>query len=150
MVTSYTETRTCNCTNASLMGTTIAMQYNTGPVVNRVVGAAPELPPAGGASPGWDIDLSGNTIRIDFLPLGTNYGIGAHFTFSNIYPLLAGCPLAFISGISVITNKPAVPFDVADAASFTAHSVTVSIVPAGGIQDWCQGDYILVKLNFAC
>ena len=143
-------TNTGNCVHASLMGTTIATQYNTGPLVNRIAGTVTEQPGADSVSPRWNIEFGIDTIWIGFLSPGTNYGLGAHFTFSHIYPVLAGCPLACISGISVTTNKPAVPFDVADAASFTRHSVTVSIAPQGGIQDWHPGDYILVKLNFAC
>jgi hypothetical protein len=96
--------------------------------INKTVGSGIELPGAGpilgaaGPSPRWNIDYGSDTIRIDFLQQPATYGAGAYFTFSSLDPQLAGCPPAFINGITVTTNKPTVPFNVVTAATFGPHS----------------------------
>jgi hypothetical protein len=151
------ETNGCNCANASLIGDTVGTRFNLGPgPVNKVVGSGIELPGAGpvlgaaGPSPRWNIDFGTNTIRIDFLQQPATYGMGSYFTFSSLDPQLAGCPPAFVSGITVTTNKPTVPFNVVTAATFGPHTVTIKIAPASANIDWQPGEFILVKLEFAC
>jgi hypothetical protein len=151
------QTSGCNCANASLVGDTVGTRFNLGPgPINKVVGSGIELPGAGpilgaaGPSPRWNIDFGSNTIRIDFLQQPATYGMGSYFTFSSLDPQLAGCPPAFISGITVTTNKPTSQFNVVGAATFGPHTVTIQIAPNGGNLDWQPGEFILVKLNFAC
>jgi hypothetical protein len=151
------QTGGCNCANASLVGDTVGTRFNLGPgPINKVVGAGIELPGAGpilggaGPSPRWNIDFGSNTIRIDFLQQPATYGMGSYFTFSSLDPQLAGCPPAFISGITVTTNKPTVPFNVVAAATFGPHTVKIQIAPNSANIDWQPGEFILVKLNFAC
>jgi hypothetical protein len=150
-------TQTCNCADASLVGVTVGTRFNLGPgPILRVVGAGVELPSAGpilgaaGPSPRWNIDFTANTIRIDFLQQLATYGGGAYFTFSGLNPVLAGCPPAYIQSITVTTNKPINPLNVATATTFSAHTVTVPIAPPGINLDWQPGEYILIRLNFAC
>ncbi|HEV7375403.1 MAG TPA: hypothetical protein VGN95_11840 [Pyrinomonadaceae bacterium] len=150
------QTNGCNCAYASLVGDTVGTQFGGGPVANRTVNSAVELPNAGpilgaaGNAPRWNIDYGSNTIRVDFLQQVATYGAGASFVFSSLDPQLAGCPPAFISGITVTTNKPAVPFNVVAAATFGPHTVTIQIAPNGANIDWKPGEFILVRLNFAC
>ena len=96
------------------------------------------------------MDFGSNTIRIDFLQQPATYGMGSYFTFSSLDPQLAGCPPAFISGITVTTNKPAAQFNVVGAATFGPHTVTIQIAPNSKNLDWQPGEFVLVKLNFAC
>lgn len=151
------QTSRCNCANASLVGDTVGTRFNQGPgPINRVVGSGIELPGAGpvlgaaGSSPRWNFDFGSNTIRIDFLQQPATYGMGSYFTFSSLDPQLAGCPPAFISGITVTTNKPTSQFNVVGAATFGPNTVTIQIAPTGGNLDWQPGEFILVKLNFSC
>jgi hypothetical protein len=150
------QTNVCNCANASLVGDTVGTRFGGGPVANRTVNAGVELPNAGpvlgaaGPSPRWNINYGSDTIRVDFLQQPATYGAGASFVFSSLDPQLAGCPPAFISGITVTTNKPTVPFNVVAAATFGPHTVTIPIAPSGGNLDWQPGEFILIKLNFAC
>jgi hypothetical protein len=150
------QTNGCNCANASLMGDTVGTRFGGAPVVNRVVNTGMELPNAGpilgaaGSSPRWNIDYGSDTIRVDFLQQVATYGAGASFVFSSLDPQLAGCPPAFISGITVTTNKPASVFNVVAAATFGPHVVTIQITPNGGNTDWKPGEFILVRLNFNC
>lgn len=151
------ETNGCNCANGSLVGDSVGTRFNLGPgPIVKVVGPPTELVGAGpilgaaGPSPRWNIDFGANTIRIDFLQQVATYGMGSYFTFSSLDPQLAGCPPPFISSITVTTNKPTVPFNVVTAATFGPHTVTVQIAPGGGNLDWLPGEFILVKLNFAC
>ena len=151
------QTSGCNCANASLVGDTVGTRFNLGPgPINRVVGAGIELPGAGpvlgaaGPSPRWNIDFGSNTIRIDFLQQIATYGMGSYFTFSSLDPQLPGCPPAFISGITVTTNKPAAQFNVVAAATFGPNTVKVQIAPNGSNLNWQPGEFVLVKLNFAC
>jgi hypothetical protein len=151
------QTGGCNCANASLVGDTVGTRFNLGPgPINKVVGSGIELPGAGpilggaGPAPRWNIDFGSNTIRIDFLQQPATYGMGSYFTFSSLDPQLAGCPPAFISGITVTTNKPTVPFNVVAAATFGPHTVKIQIAPNSANIDWQPGEFILVKLNFAC
>ena len=146
----------CNCANASLIGDTVGTQFGGGPVANRPVNSLVELPNAGpilgaaGSAPRWNIDFGSDTIRVDFLQQVATYGAGAAFVFSGLDPQLAGCPPAFISGITVTTNKPTVPFNVVSAATFGPHKVTIQIAPGSGNLDWKPGEFVLVKLKFAC
>lgn len=147
----------CNCANASLVGDTVGTRFNPGPgPINKVVGSGIELPNAGpilggaGNAPRWNIDFESNTIRVDFLQQVATYGMGSYFTFSSLDPQLPGCPPAFISGITVTTNKPSNQFNVVGAATFGPHTVTVPIAPGGKNLDWQPGEFILIKLNFAC
>ncbi|MGH9427234.1 MAG: hypothetical protein ACRD2L_13130, partial [Terriglobia bacterium] len=150
------ETKPCNCANASLINDTVGTQFGGGAVVPRVVNSLVELPNAGptlgaaGLAPRWNINYGSNTIRIDFLQQVATYGAGVAFVFSSLDPQLAGCPPAFISGIAVTTNKPTVPFNVVTAATFGPHKVTVQIAPNAGNLDWQPGEFILVTLSFAC
>jgi subtilisin family serine protease len=96
------------------------------------------------------MDFGSNTIRIDFLQQPATYGMGSYFTFSSLDPQLPGCPPASISGISVTTNKPAAQFNVVAAATFGPHTVTVQIAPGNKNLDWQPGEFVLVKLSFAC
>jgi len=145
----------CNCANASLIGDTVGTRIlqNT---INSVVGTSVELPGAGpilgapGPSPRWNIDFGSDSIRIDFVQQAATYGIGSHFTFSSLDPQLAGCPPVFISGITVTTSKPATIFNVAAAATFGPHTVTIPIASNTANLDWQPGEFILVKLKFAC
>lgn len=145
----------CNCANASLVGDTVGTKFNLGPI-NTVVGPGIELPGAGpvlgasGTFPRWNIDFGSDTVRIDFLQPIATYGAGAQFTFSSLDPQLAGCPPAFINGITVTTNKPTVPFNVVTAATFGPHTLTIQIAPSTGSIDWQPGEFILVRLRFAC
>ncbi|MCU1267741.1 MAG: hypothetical protein JWM21_4059 [Acidobacteria bacterium] len=155
--TASSQTGGCNCANASLVGDTVGTRFNLGPgPINRVVGSGIELPGAGpllggaGPSPRWNIDFGSNTIRIDFLQQPATYGMGSYFTFSNLDPQLPGCPPAFISGITVTTNKPANQFNVVAAATFGPHTVTIQIAPSGGNLNWTPPEFILVRLNYAC
>ena len=144
----------CICANASLMGTTIGTRWCLLPnTINRVVGTGIELPSCGPTlgvdiSPRWDIDFGVNTIRINFIHQVATYGMGAYFTFSNIYPLLPGCPPAVIESISVTTSKPTGTFNVAATTTFTDHSVVVHVAPPTANLDWQAGEFILIKLNF--
>ena len=101
----------------------------------RTIGSSVELPGAGpilgaaGSIPRWNIDFGSDSIRIDFIQMPATYGMGSKFTFSSLDPLLAGCPPAFITGVTVTTNKPATPFNVVTAVTFTQHTVTVPIAP---------------------
>ena len=154
---SQAQTNGCNCANASLVGDTVGTRFNLGPgPINKVVGNPIELAAAGpvlgaaGPAPRWNIDFGSNTIRIDFLQQPATYGMGSYFTFSSLDPQLAGCPPALISGISVTTNKPASQFNVVSAATFSPNTVTIKIAPASGNLDWQPGEFILVKLSFAC
>jgi hypothetical protein len=151
------QTKSCNCANASLVGDTVGTRFNLGPgPINKVVGNPIEMPNAGpvlgaaGPAPRWNIDFGINSIRIDFLQQPATYSMGSYFTFSSLDPQLAGCPSAFISSITVTTNKSTVPFNVVSAATFGPHTVTIQIAPTGGNLDWQPGEFILVKLNFAC
>ncbi len=151
------QTSRCNCSNASLVGDTVGTRFNLGPgPINKVVGTGIELPGAGpvlgaaGPSPRWNFDFGSDTIRIDFLQQPATYGMGSYFTFSSLDPQLAGCPPAFISGITVTTNKPTSQFNVVAAATFGPHTVTIQIAPNSANLDWQPGEFILVKLNFAC
>lgn len=150
------QTPPCNCAKASLVGDTVGTRFNLGPgPINKVVGSGIELPAAGpilgaaGPSPRWNIDFGSDTIRIDFIQQVATYGMGSYFTFSSLDPQLAGCPPAFISGITVTTNKPTVPFNVVAAATFGPHTVTIPIAGTANL-DWKPGEFILVKLTFAC
>jgi hypothetical protein len=157
---SQKQTSGCDCANASLVGDTVGTRFSlVGPgPINKVVGPGIELQPAGpallgqppGSPPRWNIDFGINTIRIDFIQQPATYGAGAYFTFSSLDPQLAGCPPAFISGITVTTSKPTVPFNVVSAATFGPHTVTIQIAPGSGNLDWQPGEFILVKLTFAC
>jgi hypothetical protein len=147
----------CNCANASLVGDTVGTRFNLGPgPINSVVASGIEMPAAGpplgspGPSPRWSIDFGSDTIRVDFLQQPATYGMGSYFTFSGLDPQLAGCPPAFISGITVTTNKPTTLFNVVSAATFGPHTVTIQIAPTSKNLDWQPGEFILVKLNFAC
>lgn len=151
------QTNGCNCANASLVGDTVGTRFNLGPgPISKVVGAGIELPGAGpslgspGPSPRWNIDFGSDTIRIDFLQQPATYGMGSYFTFSSLDPQLAGCPPAFVSGITVSTNKPTNQFKVVAAATFGPHTVTIQIAPSSKNLDWQPGEFVLVKLNFAC
>ena len=125
-------------------------------MASRVVNSTIELPNAGpllgaaGPAPRWNIDYGSDTIRVDFLQQTATYGAGAAFVFSSLDPKLAGCPPAFISGITVTTNKPSVPFNVVSSATFGQHTVTIKIAPSSLSLDWQPGEFILVKLRFAC
>ena len=150
------QTSGCNCANASLIGDTVGTRVVGWPLVNSTVNSGVELPNAGptlgapGPSPRWNIDFGSNTIRIDFVQQPATYGMGSYFTFSSLDPRLAGCPPAFISGITVTTNKPTAQFNVAGAATFGPNTVTIQIAPSSKNIDWQAGEFILVKLNFAC
>lgn len=150
------QTKACECAAASLMGDTVTTQFGGGPAANRTVNAGVELPNAGpvlgaaGSSPRWNIDFGNDTIRVDFLQQPATYGAGAAFVFTGLDPQLAGCPPPFISGINVTTNKPTSPFNVVANATYGPHSVTVQIAPTGGNLDWMPGEFILVRLKFAC
>lgn len=156
-VASSQGTTGCNCANASLTGDSVGSHFSQlgGPVM-KTVGSSVELPGAGpilggaGPSPRWNIDFGSDTIRIDFIQMPATYGMGAKFTFSSLDPQLAGCPPAFITGISVTTNKPVTPFNVVGAVTFTQHTVTVPIAPSAMNLDWFPGEYILIKLKFGC
>ena len=152
----WPQTSGCNCANASLVGDTVGTRFVGWPLVNSTVNSGVELPNAGptlgapGPSPRWSIDFGSDTIRIDFLQQPATYGMGSYFTFSNLDPRLAGCPPAFISGITVTTNKPSTQFNVVGAATFGPNTVTIQIAPSSKNMDWQPGEFILVKLNFAC
>lgn len=77
------------------------------------------------------------------------YGVGAYFTFSSLDPQLPACPPAFISGITVTTNKATGTFNLPGAATFGPHSVTVQIAGSANL-NWNPGEFVLVRLNFAC
>src|SRR4051812_12460314 len=73
-----TQAQTCDCSQASLVGTTVNTMLGSAPqfAVNSVVGPGVELPTAGtapnnlgaaGNSARWSIDFGVNTIRIDFI-----------------------------------------------------------------------------------
>jgi hypothetical protein len=151
------QTNECKCADASLVGDTVGTRFNLGPgPINKAVGAGIELPAAGpilgaaGPAPRWSFDFGSNTIRIDFLEQPATYGKGSYFTFSSLDSQLRGCPPAFISGITVTTNKPTTQFNVVGAATFGPHTVTIPIAPSNKNLDWQPGEFILVKLNFAC
>lgn len=147
----------CKCADATLVGDTVGTRFNQGPgPINKVVGNPIEIPGAGpvlggaGPSPRWNIDYGTNTIRIDFLQQPATYGKGSYFTFSSLDPQLRGCPPAFVSGMTVTTNKPSTQFNVVGAATFGPHTVKIQIAPDSKNLDWQPGEFILVKLKFAC
>jgi hypothetical protein len=150
------QTNGCNCANSSLVGDTVGTRWGGGPVANTTVNAGIELPNAGpilgapGPAPRWSINYGSDTIRVDFLAQPATYGAGVSFVFSGLDPQTAGCPPAFISGITVTTNKPTTPFNVVSAATFGPHTVTIQIAPGNGSLDWQPGEFIVVKLDFAC
>ncbi|MFZ0751024.1 MAG: S8 family peptidase, partial [Pyrinomonadaceae bacterium] len=150
------QTSGCNCANASLVGDTVGTRFVGWPLVNSTVSSGVELPKAGptlgapGPSPRWSIDFGSNTIRIDFLQQPATYGMGSYFTFSSLDPQLRGCPPASISGIAVSTNKPTTQFNVVGAATFGPNTVKIQIAPSNKNLDWQPGEFILVRLNFAC
>lgn len=150
------QTSGCNCANASLVGDTVGTRWSGGPMATTAVNAGIELPNAGpvlgapGPSPRWSINYGSDTIRVDFLEQPATYGGGVSFVFSSLDPQLAGCPPAFISGITVTTNKPTTPFNVVSAATFGPHTVTIQIAPVNGTLDWQPGEFVQVKLDFAC
>lgn len=157
IASSQTQSSGCNCANASLVGDAVGTRFNLGPgPIIKVVEPGVELPGAGpslgspGPSPRWNIDLGSNTIRIDFMQQPATYGMGSYFTFSSLDPQLAGCPPAFVSGITVTTNKPSNQFNVVSAATFSPHTVTIQIAPSNRNLDWQPGEFVLVKLNFGC
>ncbi|HEX8243832.1 MAG TPA: hypothetical protein VF541_10060 [Longimicrobium sp.] len=146
----------CDCSAASLMGDQVGTRLNNNPnVVNSTVSTAIELPNAGptlgsaGNAPRWNIDFGVNTIRVDFLQMPATYGVGSKFTFSSLDPKLPGnCPAAHVTGIIVSTNK-AIASSIVSTATFTPNSVTLPFVGSSNM-DWLPGEYILVRLQFAC
>jgi hypothetical protein len=150
------QTKVCNCANSSLVGDSVGTRFVGWPLVNSTVNSGVELPNAGptlgapGPSPRWNINYGPDTIRVDFLEQPATYGMGSYFTFSSLDPQLAGCPPAFISGITVTTNKPSTQFNVVGAATFGPHTVTIQIAPSSKNLDWQPGEFVQVKLNFTC
>lgn len=150
----------CDCTKASLMGDTVAVQRNGGgvwPIVNSTVGTTVELPStdlssSSGATPRFKIDYGANTIRIDFITRGpATYGANANFTFTNLNPKLAqGCAGApYISGMTVTTNKSGVGY-VLTGSSFGPDKATVVYGPPSGTVNWNPGEYILATFTYKC
>ncbi|MDB5069054.1 MAG: hypothetical protein JWM87_165 [Candidatus Eremiobacteraeota bacterium] len=148
----------CDCSRSSLMGTTVGTLLNSnfsGPVYKTVTTGV-ELPAAGptlgaaGPAPRWNIDFAANSVRIDFLQQPATYGATSKFTFSSLAPVAPrGCPgRAYVSGISVVTNKANAPY--VQNATFTANSVVVPFAPTANGVDWYPGEYIIVTLKFAC
>ena len=157
-----TQAQTCNCSLASLYGTTVNTMLGgaTASSVNSVVGPTVELPTAGmapnnlgaaGNTARWSIDFDVNTIRIDFITQPATYGTNLSFTFSNLNPQPpAGCTgTPLITGMTATTNNAAAPF-VSTGATFGPHQVTVPFGPPSGTIDWSPGQFILVTLQFAC
>jgi hypothetical protein len=157
-----TQAQTCDCSLASLAGTTVNTMYNNdaASAENSLVGPGVELPNAGmaphafgiGGIPRWNIDFSTNTIRIDFITTGSaTYGPNTKFTFSNLNPQPpTGCTgTPFIGGMTVTTNKTSAPF-VSSGATFGPHQVVVPFGAPSGNIDWNPGEFILVTLNFTC
>jgi hypothetical protein len=157
-----TQAQTCDCSQASLLGTTVSTSLGGPPqfTVNSLVGPGVELPTAGtapnnlgvaGNSPRWSIDFGVNTIRIDFITMPATYGTNLSFTFGNLNPQPpAGCAgTPSVVGMTVTTNKTTAPF-VSTGATFGPHQVTVPFGPPSGNIDWNPGEFILITLKFAC
>jgi len=148
----------CDCSLSTLMGTTVTTQLNNGaPIVPKTVVAPVEIPCAGTTFnvPGpcrWAIDFGANTIRVDFVDGPATYGATSHFTFSTLNPVAPaacqGSGAPYVAGITVTTNKTSAPY--VQNATFTAHSVAVPFAPTSGNVNWNKGEWILVKLKFAC
>ncbi len=157
-----TQAQTCDCSQASLVGTTVNTMLGSAAqfAVNSVVGPGVELPTAGtapnnlgaaGNSARWSIDFGVNTIRIDFITQPATYGTNLSFTFGNLNPQPpAGCTgTPSITGMTVTTNKTTAPF-VSTGATFGPHQVTVPFGPPSGNIDWNPGESIFITLKFGC
>eukprot|EP00808_Paulinella_micropora_P025679 g45105.t1 len=97
---------------AQLVGTTTAVQYNTGinPIITVSIGGGVELPLAGqtptwgaGYIPRWAIDIGAATINIKFTTQGpASYGLGNEFHFRSMAPK-ATCPDGTVVQVPITT-----------------------------------------------